>query len=173
MLVQNYGLFWRRDDVHWGYGGHLKGVLSTNKTDGPVDFRAQQGVYALYDQSFHLVYVGQAGANDNRRLFDRLKDHTRDALADRWSRFSWFGVRWVKQDGELSAEKDAAHPQIGDVLNHIEAILIYAAEPPLNRQGGRFGDSVEQYFQYRDEESLGPTVTEMIRDLWSIEKQRK
>lgn len=59
------------------------------------------------------------------------------------------------------------HPDIGDVLNHIEAILIAAAEPVHNRQGGRFGDSVEQYLQWRDDENFGPEIPEMIRDIWS------
>jgi hypothetical protein len=169
MLIKNYGLFWKRDWVFWGRGnnaGHLKGVLSKAVRDDPVDFRPQQGVYVLYDSSFRLVYVGQAGANDQQRLFDRLKQHTKDQLADRWAKFSWFGVRSVNNTGELRAEAAASHPLLGDVLNHIEAILIASAEPAHNRQGGRFGDDVEQYLQYRDEDQLGPEVPEMIRDLW-------
>ena len=52
----------------------------------------------------------------------------------------------VGQAGALGA----ARPFIksGDILNHIEAILISAAEPPHNRQGGRFGEAVEQSLQY-------------------------
>jgi hypothetical protein len=63
-LIRNYGLFWRRDWVFWGkprVPGHLKGVYSKKTTSDPVDFRYQQGVYVLYDDSFRLVYVGQAG----------------------------------------------------------------------------------------------------------------
>jgi hypothetical protein len=78
-------------------------------------------------------------------------------------------VRRVLQSGELAAETDSAHPEIGDVLNHIEAILIAAAEPIHNRQGGRFGESVEQYLQYRDVENIGPDTVEMIRDLWKAQ----
>jgi hypothetical protein len=62
--------------------------------------------------------VGQAGANDQQRLFDRLKQHTKDQLADRWSKFSWFGVRSVNNTGELRAEAAAAHPTLGDVQSH-------------------------------------------------------
>ena len=51
------------------------------------------------------------------------------------------------------------------VLDHIEAILIHSIEPPLNRQGGRFGESVTRYLQRRDDR-LGPTEEGMIRDLW-------
>lgn len=168
MLIQNYGLFWRLDQVFWGWQGvpgHLEGVEARNRSEKPVDFRQQQGVYVLYDQSFKMVYVGQAGANDNQRLFDRLKQHTRDQLAERWARFSWFGVRAVLNNGSLKQEKDAAHPTMGDVLNHIEGILIAAAEPAHNRQGGRFGEDVEQYLQHRDKR-LGPEPNQAIHQLW-------
>jgi hypothetical protein len=168
MLIRNYGLFWRKAWVHWGRGsngGHLKGLRVGGKTSDPVDFRGQQGVYCLYDESFRLVYVGQAGGKNSQRLFDRLKQHREDAVSERWSRFSWFGVLQTTSSG-LKAEKKALHPEVGDVLNHIEAILIAAAEPVQNRQGGRFGDQVEQYLQYRDEENLDPEVNEMISDLW-------
>jgi len=51
-----------------------------------------------------------------------------------------------------------------DVLNHIEAILIHSAEPKLNRQGGRFGESVERYLQKRDPR-LGPSEQDMLREI--------
>ena len=167
-LIENYGLFWKLDQVFWGWQGvpgHLNGIEAKNKRSEPVDFREQQGVYVLYDQTFKMIYVGQAGANDKHRLFDRLKEHTRDQLADRWSRFSWFGVRSVNKSGDLRVENMAAHADMGHVLNHIEGILIAAAEPPHNRQGGRFGEEVEQYLQERDKR-LGPEPSEMLYDLW-------
>jgi hypothetical protein len=106
-------------------------------------------------------------ANLNReRLFDRLKQHRKDALADRWTKFSWFGIRWVTKTNELAAEVTGINSKIGAVLNHIEAILISAAEPPHNRQAGRFGDDIKQYLQWRDKDSLGPTQDDMIRDIW-------
>jgi hypothetical protein len=169
MLIKNYGLFWKLDDVFFGRPnvfGHLKGIKARNLTAEPVDFRDQQGVYALYDNSFKLVYVGQAGANDQQRLFDRLKQHSRDQLADRWTKFSWFGIRSVNSNGHLRVEKKAAHPSVGDVLNHIEAVLISVAEPAHNRQAGRFGDEVEQYLQFRDEDEFGPEIKDMIHDIW-------
>ncbi len=173
MLIHNYGLFWRRENVFWGRGnnaGHLKGVLASATTAEPVDFRDQQGIYVLYDDSFRLVYVGQAGSGKQSRLFDRLKQHTKDPLSDRWAKFSWFGVRGVRQDGQLRAENIAAHPRLNEILDHIEAVLIAAAEPPHNRQGGRFGKSVNQYLQYRDEENLGLNMTDMVRELWEKSK---
>ncbi len=170
MLIRNYGLFWRKELVHWGRGsnpGHLLGLRVGAKTGEPVDFRLQQGVYCLYDENFSLVYVGQAGGRNEQRLFQRLKQHREDAVSERWSRFSWFGVRRALQTGKLAAESDAAHPKIGDVLNHIEAILIAAAEPVHNRQGGKFGEAVEQYLQYQDHENLGPNSTQMLREMWT------
>jgi hypothetical protein len=174
MLIQNYGLFWRRLWIHFGAGrnaGHLKGILAGAKKSEPIDFREQQGVYCLYDDGFRLVYVGQAGGKNNQRMFERLRQHREDAVAERWSRFSWFGVRQVLATGALKAEKDVAHPNIGDVLNHIEAILIAAAEPIHNRQGGRFGEKVEQYLQYRDEDNLGPDMEDMVKDIWEKAKE--
>jgi hypothetical protein len=174
MLIHNYGLFWRKAWIHWGSGsnaGHLKGKKVGAKTWEPVDFRYQQGVYCLYDESFRLVYVGQAGGRNDQRLFDRLKQHREDAVSERWSRVSWFGINRVLNTSKLAAEKTTAHPDIGDVLNHIEAILIAAAEPVHNRRGGNFGEAVEQYLQYRDHENLGPEVSDMIRDLWINSKK--
>lgn len=172
MLVMCYGLFWKEDEVFWGRGsnpGTMFGVLSTNKKAGPVDFREQSGVYVLY-ADYDIVYIGQAG-NRNQKLFERIKQHKRDALAERWNRFSWFGTRRVLTDGGLSKEKEGAQTTHEEVLNHIEAILIHAAEPKLNRQGGRFGDGVEQYLQFRDA-NLGPSTEEMIHSIWEAQKKR-
>jgi len=169
MLISSYGLFWKRAWVHFGAGsnaGHLKGVKAGLKTSDPVDFREQRGVYCIYDESFRLVYVGQAGGGNDQRLFTRLKQHREDNVAERWSRFSWFGISRVLKSGLLSKEITSAHPDIPDVLNHIEAILIASAEPVHNRQGGRFGSDVEQYLQWRDDDNLGPEIPEMIREIW-------
>lgn len=166
MLIQNYGLYWREEDVFWGRGnnaGNLLGVPARNITSHPTDFRDQAGVYVLYAE-YSVVYVGQAG-NRNQKLFGRLKQHRRDQLANRWNQFSWFGTRRVLGGGGLSAEVEGAHSSHAEVLNHIEAILIHSAEPAQNRQGGRFGENVVQYIQYRDE-NLGPTLEDMIHDIW-------
>jgi hypothetical protein len=143
----------------------LKGVPAKEPSASPADFRDQAGVYVLYDDNFRLVYIGQAGAG-NQYLFSRLKHHKKDALADRWTRFSWFGIRWVRKNGRLALGASQRFIKSGDILNHIEAILISAAEPPHNRQGGRFGEEVEQYLQYLDEEALGPDTESMVKELW-------
>ncbi|MEQ1540035.1 MAG: GIY-YIG nuclease family protein [Sphingorhabdus sp.] len=148
MLIQNYGLFWKADRVKWGAGknkGTLEGYLTGAKREGSVDFREQRGVYVLYDDTFRIVYVGQAGRG-NHTLFGRLKTHRRDHLAERWSRFSWFGVREVTVNWVLGKDTDFK-TDLPSVLSHIEAILIATAEPPLNLQRGRFGADVEQYLQ--------------------------
>ena len=169
-MIRNFGLFWRRDGVFWGrprVRGNLLGRLSGNLKRSPVDFRDQQGVYVLYDDGPTLVYVGQTGRGEDR-LFKRLRGHTSDHLATRWTKFSWFGIRPVNSTGELRAPKKEAKEGIATVLNQIEAVLISAAEPPLNKQGGSFGARVEQYLQHRDEkpDRLGPNVEEMIRAIY-------
>ena len=160
-LIANMGLFWREDCVYWGAGskaGHLNGVRAGAKTSKPVNFRKQRGIYVLYSD-YKIIYIGQAGTG-NASLFGRLKRHTRDDLAERWNRFSWFGLdRVLVKSGRLAAQTKAAYPSTTTILNHIEGILIHATEPPLNRQGGTFGQGVHRYRQCRDDR-LGKTATE-------------
>ena len=149
---------------------HSRAVLrecwADGKLEGVYDFRNQQGIYVLYDVNFNIVHVGQAGAGTTRLLY-RLRQHTRNQLADRWERFSWFGLRQMNDDGKLGPPVEDVNATVSDVLNHMEAILLAAAEPPLNRKGGSFGGDVEQYLQYRDREDLGPSLEEMIQELHS------
>jgi hypothetical protein len=126
----------------------------------------QQGVYVLYDDNFRLIYVGQAGAKENQRLFSRLKQHRKDKLADRWTRFSWFGIRRVLNSGKLSAPVNVAAVAPRVILNQIEAVLITSTEPPLNLQGGRFGKDVKRYLQHQDKDKSGAETEVMIRDIW-------
>ncbi len=176
MLFKNYGLFWRRENVFWGRGpiaGHLKGKIVGKKRSEPIDFKEQQGVYVLYDDLFRIVYAGQVGAGKNQTLIGRLGQHRDDSLADRWERFSWFGVRSVLKSGKLQKEKTGAHSTRSEVLNHIEAILLAVTEPPQNRQGGRFGAKVQQYLQYRDDDNLGLKQREMIEELYKIQVENQ
>ena len=46
------------------------------------------------------------------------------------------------------------------VLDHIEAVLIAAAEPFRNKQGGRFGKDVTHYRQYKGEFESEPLEPE-------------
>lgn len=169
MLFQNYGLFWHADRIQWGSRGkgnqgRLLGYDAITK--GPVDFRMQRGVYALYDESFQMLYVGQAGYG-NKRLYDRLDNHMTDHLGERWQRFSWFGIDPVRKSGKTRAlcEAEPKTPQVNEVLNHLEAILIAAAEPRLNRQGGKFG-AARQFYQWEDDDE----DEEVVLRLTSVEE---
>jgi hypothetical protein len=167
LLIQNYGLFWRGRDVFWGEpgkSGNLLGLRANSRSSEPIDFREQTGIYVLY-ADYHLLYVGQAGYG-NKKLFDRLRAHRFDHLAERWNRFSWFGLRWVKATGKLSNDTANKHPTIPEVLNHLEAVLISATEPALNRQGGRWGQAV-QYLQFEDPD-MEPHHIDMIRALYDF-----
>lgn len=168
-LIQNYGLYWTRSKVSWGKQhspGHLKGIRASNRTGHPIDFREQQGIYVLYEDNFRLVYVGQAGSNENQRLFNRLKQHCRDKLADRWTRFSWFGIRQVLKGNKLSRPVKGTWVTPKTILDQIEAVLISATEPPLNLQGGRFGRGVKRYLQDQGGDELRPDTEDMIREIW-------
>ena len=148
MLIKNYGLFWDRDKVYWGRrnsSASIKGFHSREKKRN-IEFRAQQGIYALYDSAFNLVYIGQTGSGD-QRLLKRLNQHRSDHLSQRWKYFSWFGLLRVLKTGELSTTIEAALVDIGDVMNHLEAISISIAEPRLNLQSGRWSDA-GQYYQH-------------------------
>jgi hypothetical protein len=123
--------------------------------EGEVDFREQRGVYVLCDDNFKMLYVGQAGYG-NQRLYQRLHQHRTDALGERWSKFSWFGIDPVR--GRIGhkhlQETEPASAEVGTVLNHLEAILIAAAEPMLNRQGGKFGGALQFYQFYEEAEDI-------------------
>jgi len=170
-IIQAYGLFWSEENVHWGRGrqrGTLLGVPAGARTSDPIDFRDQVGIYILYE-GHQMIYVGQTGAGA-QRLFKRLKKHRNDSLVKRWDHFSWFGLRRVNQSGNLSTENLRASASIAVTLNHIEAVLIAAAEPILNNQGGRFGKHAKRYLQKRDDH-LGPTHEEMITELWKLRSE--
>lgn len=167
-LITSMGLFWRTEDVFWGTPKNpasLLGQAANAKKAAVVDFRDQAGIYVLY-ADYSLVYVGQTGKGNQKLLF-RLRQHRSDDLAGRWNRFSWFGIRRVLLNGTLSSEKTAVHPTLETALNHIEGILIHAAEPPMNGQGGRFGKYVGRYLQVRDKR-LGQTDSEMLKRLCDL-----
>lgn len=174
-MIQNYGLFWSRDGVHWNFGrggrgafrGSLKGEIVRNRKPEIVDFRNQVGIYCLYDNNFKLLYVGQAGFG-NATLFYRLRSHTGNDLAERWTKFSWFGLKPVLFDErDVHTLDDVPQNQIevGQVLNSLEGILIVGAEPPLNRQGPRFGEALK-FAQHWDEEHVYPPLAEMVKYIY-------
>lgn len=165
-LFRSYGLFWKVEDVFWGKPnspGNLYGKAIRKKKSIPIDFRDQVGIYVLYFD-YKLVYIGQAG-NGNASLFKRLKYHCTDTMAGRWNQFSWFGIKQVITGNKLKADKLAIKTDVARALNHLEAMLIHSSEPPLNRQGGRWGKDVVQYIQFRDELNLGKSEEDTLRDI--------
>ena len=171
MLIRSIGLYWKREDVCWNSASknsRILGVPKGKRLSSPINFSSQVGIYVLY-ADYDMIYVGQTGV-DWHGLYRRLKVHTRNDLADRWNRFSWFGTRKVNKNGNLSKIPSKFRPEFLDAIEHIEAILIHAAEPPLNRQSGRFGESVTRYFQYRDTEKLGKTSDQLLKDMLKAKK---
>ena len=69
-------------------------------------------------------------------------------MADRWDKFSWFGVRKVNKSGKLSKTKGELNRTLkaNEILDLLEGLLINVVEPPLNKQGAKWS-SIEQYFQ--------------------------
>lgn len=131
-LIRSFGVFWQKDWVDWNpTTPKLLGVqLGQSK---PVDFAEQSGVYVLYDRD-RPIYVGQAGTSS---LSSRLRAHTRDRLANRWDRFSWFGVHGVASD-ELDTAVRKIEVTASVLITTMEALMIEAMEPSQNRQGGQY-----------------------------------
>jgi hypothetical protein len=176
-IIANMGLFWHRNKALWRGNrqagqARLLGVRAGAKRFGEANFWKQAGIYALY-ADYHLIYVGQAGLGDKGCIGSRLKNHTRDALADRWDMFSWFGLCKVKQNGEMGAKFDKAKASWRDVADVLEGILIEVAEPPQNSQKGRFGPGVHRYIQVPYEpptDNIHLTIKQMAKDLTGIKK---
>ncbi|MER9724663.1 MULTISPECIES: GIY-YIG nuclease family protein [unclassified Mesorhizobium] len=152
-LIRNYGLFWRKHEVDWKQRRHgrLIGLGVRKINGGRVDFSQQRGIYALYDDTFRLIYVGQAGGKD-RRLYPRLRKHAHSVLSERWTRFSWFGICDVDWQTAVDVRglrevPDEIRTDRVNVLNHLEAILIMAGEPIKNLKGGIFGKDVTHFRQ--------------------------
>lgn len=171
-IIKNYGLRWVRDQVNWGsrgVSGSLLGKAVKNSQAG--DFKDQIGIYILYEPIFTPVYIGQAGFG-NAGLLQRLRNHRNDHLRDRWTNFSWFGFREVKQDGSLSKKQTAkAHPSIryGDALDEIEGVLIEVLEPRLNKQGASWQKDAVEYVQ----DGLPPEAERMTKIEFQINKIQK
>ncbi len=126
--LRAFGMFWKRDSVYWLGKPQLLGKQGAGATN--VNFASQLGVYLLHDRE-RVIYVGRASDT----LFARLKAHTTDRLGGRWDRFSWFGLRSVLDNGELSDGDDVPWGQ-EVVIETMEAVLIESLEPPLNRRRG-------------------------------------
>ena len=150
--IKNYGHFWALKDVHWNFNGksgakgHLKGYSGRGKSHQEIDFRAQVGIYVLFAENREVIYVGQVGRGEKRKLFGRLKHHTRDHLKGRWDHFSWFGLYPGDiEKGEVVPIDEPKLERREDVLDELEAILIHLFEPRLNLQRGKWKETREFY----------------------------
>jgi hypothetical protein len=110
-----------------------------------VDFCNQRGVYLLHDMQ-GVVYVGRV---TSQSLGHRLFEHTRDRLSGRWSRFSWFGVYPVEEDGTLKLGADFSQIDLDVVIVTMEAVLIEGLELRQNRKKGDEFSAVE-FLQVED-----------------------
>jgi len=142
-ILTSFGMFWRRNEVKWLAKPKLLGTQKDGAT--AVDFYKQLGVYLLYDGR-EVIYVGRT---IDRPLGLRLFEHTRDRMAARWDRFSWFGLLPVSEAGELGTLPPTFNT--AKLIEALEAILIESLEPRQNRKKGDGIGSVE-YIQRTDPE---------------------
>ena len=161
--IENYGIYWQKDKVNWrpGTGRHPIQLLGKtweqpqhfddNDSTGAVNFSQQSGVYLLH-QGQEVMYVGQTVTQaQGGGLFSRLKEHRNDPTkSPLWDRFSWFGFRPVEEDGQLKAIpiSEDQPVQMRTMVLMVEAVLIGAYMPKLNRQRGQLGIN---YGQVRDQ----------------------
>ena len=143
-LIKTYGMFWMRDGVNWNHNPKLLGVQSTGAT--PVDLSEMRGIYMLYDGR-EVIYVGQAV---DQPILKRLVQHTKNRLATRWNRFSWFGIDGVSALGKIEKIDNLINTDIYSLANALEGILIEGLEPRQNRRQG--DDWGFEYYQEIDKE---------------------
>lgn len=143
-IINAFGMFWERSKVRWEARPRIFGQQQAGAT--PVDFCDQKAVYLLHD-SQGIVYVGRVtDQNLGRRLFQ----HTVDRSNGRWTRFSWFGVWPVTQNGTLETGADL-RLNVDVVIATMEAVLIEGLEPRQNRKRGGDFQAVE-FLQFEDPE---------------------
>lgn len=170
MQVTSYGLFWRADEIAWfpGQGNgndfRLLGRIGVNRPGIRVaDFRRQQGIYILFDE-YGPAYVGLA---KGERLGARLREHHGDHLNGKWDRFSWFGFNQVGSTPDrygvlsLNQPRRSVTDDTSTTIGDLEALLIAAMGPKLNRRKMRFGQAEkwEQIAQWEWEETYRERIS--------------
>ena len=155
-IIRSFGMYWSRAQVVWKSNTALLG----RQLQGAdmVDFSGQRGVYILYD-GHRPIYSGKTAKD---RLGVRLLEHTKDRMASRWDRFSWFGLLEVTDDAKLKPVDIKVDNEA--LIQILEAVLIEVLEPPLNR---RRGDTIEdnEYIQVNDPNIKKRLVKEALDDL--------
>ena len=132
ILIRAYGEFWSPDVVK---RGKLLGKRRHDSKGPDINVYDEIGVYVLY-KDFVPVYVGRA---DKQSIGLRLQLH-RDSIrkGPRWDRFSWFGIRGIRTNGQLRAHRAAAHLPSAELIATLEALLIIVIDPRLNSRRERF-----------------------------------
>lgn len=151
--MTSYGRYWEREGVGWP---HLYGVFQPH---GPVklkpmriDFSKQKGLYLLHDDR-EIIYVGKT-VGPTAGLGERLHEHTKYGLHNRWNRFSWFGFLPVLGNGQLGETPS----MLDAAVSVVESILIEAIEPRRNKQAGPGFDNME-YRQLSTQEFRASAAT--------------
>ena len=136
MLIQNYGLFWKSNEIDWFPGNGTRNAFRLLGRRGShtaklelADFRNQKGIYILYgNRGPHYV-----GLCRKQGLGTRLKQHLSDKHADKWDRFSWFGFCALLRSRDkvtgLLPLKALPQYQLGEptkAIADLEALLIKA-----------------------------------------------
>jgi hypothetical protein len=155
LAIHCFGHFWSKALVDWGTrgkggAGRLRGYQLRDREPFVVDFKEQIAIYTLFSANREVVYVGQTGSGD-QRLMLRLRQHSHENLRDRWTHFSWFGLRAVTLQNQLSDHQKPDSKCGGtnaQALDEIEAVLLQLFEPRLNKQGPKWGEDTEEFFQY-------------------------
>ena len=160
-VVNAFGMFWERSKVFWETQNPR--ILGQQQYGSqPVDFAEQKGVYLLHD-SQGVLYVGRV---TEQNLAKRLCQHTYDRLAGRWTRFSWFGVYPVKQDGSLKLSADFTGIDINIIIATMEAVLIEGLEPRQNRKRGDDFQPFE-FLQFEDPKLVMNRKLALVQELAS------
>lgn len=142
-LIQSFGMYWIKDGINWNKRPRLLGTQSSGSK--PIDLSEMRGIYMLYDGR-EVIYVGQATDS----ILKRLIQHTKNRLATRWNRFSWFGIDDINEKGQIVKTDNTFQTKIEHLIDTLEGILIEGLEPRQNRkQGDNFGF---EYYQHIDKE---------------------
>lgn len=134
MAFVNFGLDWGREP---GPNGRMwgKAIVRGSK---PCDFSHQIGIYIL-QKNGDFVYVGKSGTGKQAGIGGRLVNHAQDKD---WDAFSWFGIRPVRPSGSL-VRRPNVKIEAGQLINDIEAVLIFALKLKLNKKPGSYKHIVE------------------------------
>ena len=142
ILIKTYGEFWDPDLVNWNNTWRLLGRPSAKSKKAAVNVYEERGVYVLYKE-YEPVYVGKA---DSQSIGYRLQLHRQShSKGPRWDQFSWFGICGLTPKNRVRSIKTAFHPKTDELIATLEALLIVAIEPRLNRRKERFKNALRLY----------------------------